>query len=641
MAVVDFEQDPTAPYGTGNFRDDKGRVMYLHDPDTAQSFVKTMRGAPSSPAAPDLRLAENRPPPTESFSPGAALIDRLDQSQVMSDVPAPSPGMPPEAPGAPPAAAPPSPAPAAAPAPAAPAGPAGAPPAAPGANPGATLVQNWQAADDSIAQRSQPREAPVPKPNPSGGVPLYSVHSGDQVSVEEGRPIENVIEQIGEEEPLVKQDIDLRRKTARERDQIVDAGYRAGMGGTEVAYSQAFHEGTRAIEARQAAEKELARVNQEIRRIDSSLDPDRVIKNMSTGKRVGMVILAALNGAFGALIGQKENGVITALNLEIERDIDRQKHEVANKKISLNNDFKRYLDAGLDAKQAEALARGKLEAAVAGYKELETKRTSASGENARQTELLIQPLLQAWTQRKGDLLKEGEAKVKRTRDEGITHQIPPPSPFATPQGALAQLGVDKERVEQANAKQVGDVLGHPVSPEEAAKLIQDKQEFASKVAVNTATRGNVRALAEKMGLKVTPGGISGEPDPGVRPLGATAFSDQAREVDRYWSAMKESKIMAMAREPSAKLQDHFGQAIDRPFYDSDVVPLLNQIWGMLNRADKNLRQGYGEAATLYDNTPTQPPSPAPGARPPAPAGKPGHTKPPTAAPTPGGDLRSE
>ena len=601
MAVVDFEQDPTAPYGTGNFRDDKGRVMYLHDPDTAQSFVKTMRGAPSSP---DLRLAENRPPPTESFSPGAALIDRLDQSQVMSDVPAPSPGMPPEAPAAPPAA----PAPAATPAPAPPAGPPGAPPAAPGANPGATLVQNWQTANDSIAQRSQPRAAPVPKPNPSGGVPLYSVHSGDQVAVEEGRPIENVLEQIGEEAPLVKQHVDLLRKTAAEKDQATDKAYRSGMGGTEVAYSQAFHEGTRAIEARQAAEKELARVNQEIRRIDSSLDPDRVIKNMSTGKRIGMVILAALNGAFGALIGQKENGVLTALNLEIERDIDRQKHEVANRKISLNNDFKRYLDAGLDAKQAEALARGKLEAAVAGYRELETKRTAASGENARQTELLVQPILQAWTQRKGELLQQGEDKVRRTRDEGVTHQIPPPSPFATPQGALAQLGVNKEKIEQKNAEQVGNVLKHPVSPEEAARLLQDKQEFAMRNSTNVQSLSAVHAVASKVGLRWDPKTQSyiGEADPGTRPFGIELLSsDTAREVNRLWTGVKQAQTYGAPREPAASLEKQFGSAIDRPTRDADIPSVLTMLRRRVELQQNNLRQGYGEAATLFDRTPKE------------------------------------
>ena len=46
MAIVDFEQDPSAPYGTGNFRDDAGRVMYLYDPETASQFAKTMKGAP-------------------------------------------------------------------------------------------------------------------------------------------------------------------------------------------------------------------------------------------------------------------------------------------------------------------------------------------------------------------------------------------------------------------------------------------------------------------------------------------------------------------------------------------------------------------------------------------------------------------
>ncbi len=46
--IVDFEQDPAAPFGSGNFRDDSGRITYLHDPDTASDFVTTMSGSRES-----------------------------------------------------------------------------------------------------------------------------------------------------------------------------------------------------------------------------------------------------------------------------------------------------------------------------------------------------------------------------------------------------------------------------------------------------------------------------------------------------------------------------------------------------------------------------------------------------------------
>lgn len=652
MPIVDFAQDPAAAYGTGNFRDDKGRIMYLHDPETAQQFAKTipgsslgskvssesdaiasrqMGGPPSGGA--DLRLAEHRPPEPEYYDPQApgrdvqasldvptgpeALIARLDQTQAKLDAPPSAPGAPPT-PGAAPAPAPGAP-------PAAPAAP-GAAPAAPGApaGAGAALVGQYDATQAKLSARTQPRDIELPKPYSSGGIPLSGVREGQSVSIDEGRPVGNAIEQLADEAPDVQNQIDQLRSGGAAKDAAIDVGYAKQISGMDAQRAAQLERAKLARKEREDAAREMSIVQRELKANDKSFDPDRVVKNMSTGKRIGMILLAMLNGGFGAVIGQKNNGVIDALNLEIDRDIDRQKSEVANRKATLGNDYKRFLDMGLDAKQAEALARDKAEAAIFQMKDLEAKRVGAQGEYARQAEQLIAPIRVAWSQRRGDVMKETEAKVKRTQEVSKANEVPKVVAM-TPQDVLAQLNVKKERIEQANAEVVGAALEHDVSPEEAQRLKQDSQEFGDKSLTNKDTIYKIKTLAEALGLKKTRNGWEGDADPGSRPLGISQ-SDTAVRVDRLWNDIVQARIQASKREPAARLQDAAGKAIERPFFDNQIAPLLNDLEGLVRNADQNLRQGYGEAATLWDRTPAEGGRPKPAARPGAAAApKPGTT----------------
>jgi hypothetical protein len=669
MPIVDFAQDPSAPYGTGNFRDEKGRVMYLHDPETAQQFAKTMPGAPlgkqvadesealaarqmgdtgatlgsqvamesdaiargrfggNAPSrGPDLRLAEARAPLPGPGGRGAALVSQYDQTRSVLDAPpsgstaegvppSPPPGYPAPAPDAPPGAPP-------------VAGAAPAAPTAPGAptGAGAALVSNYDATQAKLEARSKPRDIEMPKAYGSGGIPLSGVREGQSVTIDEGRPVENAVEQLADEAPDVQNQIDQIRSGNAAKDAAVDRAYGAQISAMDAQRQAQLERAKIARKERDDAAREMAVVQRELKANDKSFDPDRVVKNMSTGSRIGMIILATLNGAFGATIGQKSNGVIDALNLEIDRDIERQKNEVANRKATLGNDYKRFLDMGLDAKQAEALARDKAEAAIFQVKDLEAKRVGAKGEYARQAEQLIAPIRVAWSQRRGDVMKETEAKVKRAQDVSKANEVPKVVPM-TPQDVLALLNVKKERIEQANAEVIGAALEHEVSPEEAQRLKQDSQEFGDKSLTNKDTLYKIKTLAEAIGLKKGRNGWEGDADPGSRPLGISQ-TDTAVRVDRLWNDIVQARIQASKREPAARLQDAAGKAIERPFFDNQIAPLLNDLEGLVRNADQNLRQGYGEAATLWDRTPAEGGRPKPPVRPgaaAAPSGRPGTT----------------
>jgi hypothetical protein len=647
MPIVDFAQDPAAAYGTGNFRDEKGRVMYLHDPETAQQFAKTMPGAKltadvasesdaiarrqmgAPPAAgPDLRQADARSPTPEARGPGAALVAQYDQTRSVLDAPPSAPADPagapaapvvaPGAPGAPPAA------PGAAPSPGAP---PGAPPgAATGA--GAALVQKYDATQAKLTARSQKPDIEMPKPYGSGGIPLSGVREGQSVSVDEGRPVANAIEQLADEAPEVQNQIDQLRTTGEAKDAATDRAYRAQMANAGAAYGGQVDRVFRASAEQRDAERQLATVQAEIKKNDSSVDSQRVIKRMSTGQRIGMLVLAMLNGAFGATIGEKSNGVVDALNRAVDQDIEQQKLEVANRKASLGNDYKRYLDLGLDAKQAEALARDRAEKALFDYKDLEAKRVGAQGEFARQAELAIAPIRTAWAQRRGDVMKETEAKVKRSQEVSRTNEVPQAA-VMTPQDVLAMMAVQNQKIANANTEDIAAAVGHPVTPDEGKVIRSDAQDYGKRLAVIASTKARIAELAKAMKLREGKAGYEGNADPGQRPLGIAAYDEHARDVDRRYALLKRADIMQMVREPSAPLQNEFGQITARPFFDADIPNQLNTMKGLLDDAEKELRSGFSDEALAFyaraKATPRRAGAPAP-ANPGRPAPSPAERK---------------
>jgi hypothetical protein len=472
-------------------------------------------------------------------------------------------------------------------------------------------VSNYSATDAKLKARTQPRDIEVPKPYGSGGIPLSGVREGHSVSIDEGRPVENAIEQLADEAPDVQNQIDQIRTGAAAKDAATDLGYSKQISGMDAQRAAQIERAKIARKERDDAERQMALVQRELKANDQSYDPDRVVKNMSTGSRIGMIILATLNGAFSAMAGKTNNGVIDALDLEITRDIDRQKTEVANRKATLNNDYKRFLDMGFDAKQAEALARDKAEAAIFALKDLEAKRVGAQGEYARQAEQLIAPIRVAWSQRRGDVMKETEAKVKRTQDVSRANEVPQAA-VMTPQDALALFNLTDKKVEQANAQQVAEAVGHPVTADEANQIKTDAKDYGKRAAVIASTRKNLQRVATLLKLKDAKGRFTGEADSGW-------WGTAEREaIDDAFSLLQRADVMSMTREPSAALQDRFGKNTQRKFFDSRALTQLNQLAAVLDDAQAELQAGYGnEVVSFYSRqaagssrTKTQPGAPA-------------------------------
>lgn len=500
MPIVDFEQDPNAPYGSGNFRDETGKTTYLHDPDTASQFNKTMKGSAiqsqvggesdaiatrfmggAAPGAgPDMRLAMND----------------TGQPVPVGDVTAPAP--PPPNTVAPPMAsdaenmsvAPPE--------------PLSSSPSAPGAAP--SKPQQLVDAVSKVHAKAPAADLP----------PISGTSNTHNTAVVHGRPAAAVDADIAAREKAGGV-VDEQLLTAgREKDTATDRAL--GAQGS-AATLRAMREQTRIDAAkaeRQKAVEDRARVQEALKKNDESLDPEHYMRTMSTGKRVSMTILAALNGAFGALIGQKGNGVIDVLNKSIDADIDRQKQEIASGRIRMGNDIQEFINQGHDAKTAEALARDRLDAAVDQVTEIEAKRLGIAGENEKNAQLFVAQRQEARAAQRGELLAQKESKIQESDSAVVERSVPKPTNgieqlLQIAQLESANLKLNNDRIASADATELSGELygtdenGRPLklmNPDQV-KEVKDKVAQVGPALAETAGAVNMtKALVEALGGKL-------------------------------------------------------------------------------------------------------------------------------------------
>lgn len=103
-------------------------------------------------------------------------------------------------------------------------------------------------------------------------------------------------------------------------------------------------------ETRNKVEKSYENLSNEL--TNAKIDPNRVYENSSTGARIGSVLGILVSG-LGAGMSGKENLAISQLNKIIDRDIDAQKTDIANKRNLLNQ----YREKLGDTRLAEEASR--------------------------------------------------------------------------------------------------------------------------------------------------------------------------------------------------------------------------------------------------------------------------------------------
>jgi hypothetical protein len=505
MAIVDFQQDPDMPVGTGNFRDEQGRIMYLSDPETASRFIPTIPGKSltktvgaestaaatgamggAAPAAgPDLRLANNAndtglPVPT-------------------GDVRAPVPGVP--APGA---------------------------AATAGINTinqatseleqavnGVKITPTAKAAVGKLAQlpkKPAPSAASAPAAAaPTGGLPVAGISTTNSRQVVKGADRGAVEKRLGEEESATNALETERGRLAAQKDERVARA----IGVQEDAAKTQIGDETAEIAAQRKREAHAAELEgfkrKELEANDKMFDPERYMKNMSTGKKLSMIILAALNGGFGALNGQKDNGVLAVIDAEIDRDIDQQKSEIAAGRVRIGNEIDKYVKMGFDAVTAEKLARDRKRAAVIALTDLEAKRLGVEGENAENAAFMTQAQRVEQAKRRGDLLATTEDREQTSSQTTVQRAAPKAADSAqTVEDALKLGQLRQQRLAEMDALEVARVLGHvdadgkprSIANDRAKVVIDGAKDLAVKMPRFEVAENRIRQALKALGVPI-------------------------------------------------------------------------------------------------------------------------------------------
>ncbi len=500
MGIVKFQQDVEKPIGWGNAIDETGKATYVFDPETASKFIDTMPGqggAPkqAAPGAAPSSIALQNPTPTGVAKVGAGVPTPAPEPITSVGGPAPAPtaapgtpmgkvqafiGMGGPKPGAAPAA------PGAPPAPGAPgdagkvqgalANPAAPPPALPVSAPAAP----------SAPLGSAPAAGAAPLGTGAGVLELAGTTDTSSGSVVKGR-----------DKNLAAADVAAMEKTGAETDAaMLDMGKRQderALGALDIE-----KQGLQGVEERnrnQIIDEQL------------KLDPDAYMKRMSTGKKLGMVILAALNGGFGSLIGQKGNGVLDGVDDAINKDIDKQKSEIAAGRTRIGNDIAEFMRKGHDAETAEMLARDRANSAVDQMFGLDAKRMGIQGQQLEQQQLLVK--------QRGEQRAELRAqKMKETEDRATTQwqktrtmqQKPTGKPLSEKEfyeTKKAELDYRNAALDTMTAAEVAQTIGKPgLSPQEAQRIKDRVKEVGAGINETSGAVDMTKNLVEGMGGKI-------------------------------------------------------------------------------------------------------------------------------------------
>jgi hypothetical protein len=416
---------------------------------------------------------------------------------------------------------------------------------------------------------------------------------------------ENVVnKQIAEEQAAGATQDQAILDAAAARDANTEAGFRARQQGVQQLAGNDVNKGFDIKRQAQEVNTQKQKLEADLKANDESFDANRLVNNMSTGKKIGMILLAALQGAFNNVLGRQGNEVLDVINQQIATDIQAQKDAIKAGHDRVGNQLQELVRKGYDLEQAEKILYDRLQGGVAKMAEIEADRIGAKGQNLENAKQLVAGLGQQRLARKNDLIASTEDR----------RQTSSTSTFQSTEGGRSDTGSEIKYLElrdkllnAKSAEEVGTAIGRPVSFEEANKIRENGEQYANKRANNATSQQTVDALAAAVGAVKGKDGKwtlppSGKVDPGVRPAGLSFLSNEkARQVDRLWSQMKEAKVMNMSREPSNSLQSEFGDAIDRPFYDDEIPNVLNTIQDRIDSSNNQLDQGYGKDVVNYFN----------------------------------------
>jgi hypothetical protein len=360
-----------------------------------------------------------------------------------------------------------------------------APPAQPAQTPGvASVLQKLE--HPSIAAIRQPGMVVQQQSTTTqSGIPSAVLDPMIAGNTARGEAMAGTVEQAGEDR-------------AQRREQNAMADSTAAYGRQQVAAADQAEAEQRAQIARQ---NELAMSLQK----DPEIDPDRFVKNMSTGTSIGTVVLAALNGAFKGMVGQSGNDVMDILSKRISEDIASQREQIQSGRVRRGNLIAYFQNAGLReeaaAKAAEATSWAMVDRMVAAERE-----RIGAGEDRTAADLLAEQL-KLQTAAKNDELKlaavprSSTTTVRGPADTGGGGGSESFQKFLAARKAYEEAGATPEQLKAFDATSGIPEGFRPGGPSDTQLKRGELNEAQGK---SQAAADAIEQLGQKAGLKRDP-----------------------------------------------------------------------------------------------------------------------------------------
>jgi flagellum-specific peptidoglycan hydrolase FlgJ len=120
----------------------------------------------------------------------------------------------------------------------------------------------------------------------------------------------------------------------------------------------------------------------------------------------------------------------------------------------------------------------------------------------------------------------------------------------------------------------------PLTHDEYAKEVED---YSKKTAAMDDFGNSIKRVAGRLGLTITTDKSGRQVISGKPPDVSLLPSDQKALLDSDWSRITRADVMGMPREPSQELQGAFVKSTERPFWDSRIVPQLQDLLDIQNQ----------------------------------------------------------
>lgn len=417
---------------------------------------------------------------------------------------------------------------------------AGAPPVVPapaGTAPGATPRASKLVSVVNAATTPAPRTDGLVKTGISSSTSTTPGRSQANIERDKLAAREDVTKQQAANTQLGEQ------RRARVTEQARTMGAQAA-GEQQNALNQEASAGIERYEARRKLSETLATK-------DPTVDPGRLMANLSTGKTVLTAILAGLSGGFGAIAGQKNNPVLDVINKSIENDIASQEQEIASGRISRGNLIQAYREQGMDARQAQQAARATYTDAA---RRVAQSRVDELGAAAHTED--AQALNAALETQLGTLERELDAsgESRTTTTNGQTFERPK---AASPEDALKQSQLFQARLEEMDSDEVARVISEPgkdgkqrpVSVKRAKAAVDGANDLAVKVPRADVAEQQLRNALDAAGVPSS----AYNADTGTIDWSQVKDLNGVGMLDAYWGGL--TNAAGLTYTDAAKVQD--------------------------------------------------------------------------------------